>query len=111
LYKLFFFLPLIFVTFSGCNTTSTDQITIESKNLAVHKTFEVAPSKIAEDGLCMADTLSFLVGQPESALQAMDYPDNTRVLIKDQPLMQDFDPTRLNLVLGRDRSIVLVYCG
>ena len=111
MYKLFFFLALMFGSVLGCNTTSTDQITVESENLAVQKSFELAPSKIAEDGLCMADTLSFLVGQPESALQAMDYPDNTRVLIKGQPLMQDFDPTRLNLVLGRDRSIVLVYCG
>ena len=112
MYKLIFKGVIIFLVIAGCNATSTNKEVVVQENLEATTISDAAPSKIAEDGLCMADTLSFLVGQPETALQAMNYPENTRILIKGhQPLMKDFDPTRLNLVLGGDRSIILVYCG
>ena len=112
MYKLIFVIVMIFWVIVGCNATSVNKEIVAQENLESATMVDAAPSKIAEDGLCMADTLSFLVGQPETALQAMNYPENTRVLIKgNQPSVKDFDPTRLNLVLGSDRSIVLVYCG
>ena len=69
------------------------------------------PSPVAEYGSCMADTLSFLVGQPETALKAMQYPDNTRILTHGQLVNSIMDPSRLNLVIGIDRNIKFVYCG
>ena len=73
---------------------------------------EAEPSKNNSSGECLADTLSFLIGQPETALAAMEYPVNTRVLTEGQDLsMADKDETRLNLVIGFDRRIVNVFCG
>ena len=69
------------------------------------------PSEVVENGTCMANTLSFLVGQPESALQAMQYPENTRILVHGQVVNSIVDPARLNLVIGLDRNISFVYCG
>ena len=71
----------------------------------------VPPSEVVEDGSCMANTLSFLVGQPDTALQAMQYPDNTRILVHGQVVDSFVDPSRLNLVIGLDRNIKFVYCG
>ena len=93
----------------GCNTTDNNLRTSAEMegSLQVQKT----PSLVAEDGTCMADTLSFLVGQPETALDAMKYPENTRILVHGQVVNPGLDPTRLNLVLGIDRYIKFVYCG
>ncbi len=112
MYKLIFMVVISFLAFVGCNTNNEKTEVVVQEDFESATMFSVAPSKVAEDGLCMADTLSFLVGQPETALQAMNYPENTRILIEgNEPLVKDFDPTRLNLVLGGDRSIVFVYCG
>ena len=61
---------------------------------------------------CLAENLSFLIGQPETALAAMEYPADTRVLSESQELTIDkVSSSRLNLVIGSDRRIVNVFCG
>ena len=40
--------------------------------------------KLTDDGQCIARNLSFLVGQPELALGAMEYPANTRIIFLDR---------------------------
>ena len=100
----------IFLMLVGCNTTNNDNRKL-SDEVAENFQVEKPPSLEAEDGTCMADTLSFLVGQPETALDAMKYPENTRILVHGQIVNPGLDPTRLNLVLGIDRYIKFVYCG
>ncbi len=109
--RLFFILTVLCLTLQSCQSNNT---TVESVSSIEDKEMEKLsspPSQIAENGVCMADTLSFLVGQPETALDAMKYPDNTRILVHGQLVNPGIDPARLNLVLGFDRNIKFVYCG
>ena len=102
---------LFCITLMGCNTTGSDvdtEATVDNLNQTVRIK---PPSEVVEDGSCMANTLSFLVGQPETALQAMQYPENTRILVHGQVVNSIVDPSRLNLVIGLDRNISFVYCG
>ena len=106
-----FVLVAMFILLQGCQSTDTNglsEVNIENKG---SEEIGRPPSEVAENGLCMADTLSFLVGQPETALDAMKYPENTRILVHGQVVNPSIDPTRLNLVLGLDRNIRFVYCG
>ena len=102
---------LLFLILLGCNTTDGTDSTVSLNKGVESVTAQKPPSQIAENGLCMADTLSFLIGQPETALEAMRYPENTRVLVHGQVVNPGIDPSRLNLVLGIDRKIKFVYCG
>ena len=102
---------LLFLTFVGCNTTDGTNNRLPLNKETENFQEQMPPSQVVENGLCMADTLSFLIGQPETALDAMRYPDNTRVLVHGQVVNPGVDPTRLNLVLGIDRRIKFVYCG
>ena len=109
--RLIFLMGILSVSLLGCNATVSDNETDRSVNISSDTALTVPPSEVAEDGSCMADTLSFLVGQPETALQAMQYPDNTRILVHGQVVNSIVDPSRLNLVIGIDRNIRFVYCG
>ena len=101
----------LFPTLLGCNTTGNN-VELDSSATSQGKvSLSKPPSQVVEDGPCMADTLSFLVGQPETALEAMKYPKNTRILVYGQVVNPTIDPSRLNLVLGLDRNIQFVYCG
>jgi hypothetical protein len=104
-------LTVLFPTLLGCNTTGSNVELDSSPNSQVGVNLSKPPSLVVEDGSCMANTLSFLVGQPETALEAMKYPENTRVLVHGQMVSPIVDPSRLNLVLGLDRNIRFVYCG
>ena len=103
----FNYIFLAFCFLSSCNTTNQagyiDGVPIQLK-------IESEPN--ASQGECLADTLSFLVGQPETALAAMEYPANTRVLSEGQVVnLEDSNSSRLNLVIGTERKIVNVFCG
>ena len=111
MFKLKFLVVMGFVTLVGCNTTGGDIEVSDSVNNVSDMSVGTPPSEVVQNGSCMANTLSFLVGQPESALQAMQYPDNTRILVHGQVVNSIVDPTRLNLVIGLDRNISFVYCG
>ena len=65
-----------------------------------------------EEGQCIANNLSFLVGQPETALGAMEYPANTRIIFLDKnESIENSNRKRLSIVVGSQRKIVSVYCG
>ena len=103
---------MLFLILLGCNTSGGDvQMDTAPLEKLSQESASVPPSKVVEDGSCMANTLSFLVGQPDTALQAMQYPDNTRILVHGQVVDSFVDPSRLNLVIGLDRNIKFVYCG
>ena len=104
-------MTFLFPTLLGCNTTGSNVELDSSANSQGGVSLSKPPSQVIEDGSCMANTLSFLVGQPETALEAMKYPENTRVLVHGQVVNPVVDPSRLNLVLGLDRNIRFVYCG
>ena len=112
MFRLIIFISTLSLTLIGCNTTGDDvqRDTAPVDNVS-DASISVPPSTVVEDGSCMANTLSFLVGQPETALQAMQYPDNTRILVHGQVVNTLVDPSRLNLVIGLDRNIKFVYCG
>ena len=68
--------------------------------------------KLTEDGQCIASNLSFLVGQPESALGAMEYPANTRIIFLDgNERIENTNSKRLSIIVGSQKKIVSVYCG
>ena len=102
---------VFFPTLLGCNTAASNVELDSSANNQVGLDLSIPPSQVVEDGSCMANTLSFLIGQPETALEAMKYPENTRILVYGQVVNPNVDPSRLNLVLGLDRNIRFVYCG
>ena len=104
-------LTFLFLTLLGCNTTESNVELDSSATSQGGVNLSKPPSQVVEDGSCMANTLSFLVGQPETALEAMKYPENTRILVYGQVVNPIVDPSRLNLVLGLDRNIRFVYCG
>ena len=94
----------------ACNTGYQGEYT--GYGAPVQLKVEVEPSKSTEKGECLADTLSFLVGQPETALAAMEYPASTRVFSEGQEVnLENGDLSRLNLVIGAERKIVNVFCG
>ena len=109
--KLGFLIILVSLNLLGCNTIGDDVKVVAPVNKLTDSLAEMPPSEVVEDGSCMANTLSFLVGQPETALQAMKYPENTRILVHGQVVGSIVDSTRLNLVIGLDRNISFVYCG
>ena len=68
--------------------------------------------KLTDDGQCIARNLSFLVGQPESALGAMEYPANTRIIFLDRnESIENTNSKRLSIIVGSQKKIVSVYCG
>tara|TARA_A100001011_G_scaffold399504_1_gene508459 strand:+ start:2471 stop:2806 length:336 start_codon:yes stop_codon:yes gene_type:complete len=111
MFKLMVLIGIGCLVLLGCSTSAIDTGVSTSINKIDETAVKKPPSKVAENGSCMANTLSFLVGQPETALQAMTYPENTRILVHGQIVNSVIDPTRLNLVLGLDRNISFVYCG
>ena len=60
----------------------TNQTNIDQPNITGTYTGPTIGNKVklTDDGQCIARNLSFLVGQPESALCAMEYPANTRII-------------------------------
>ena len=65
-----------------------------------------------KDGQCIANNLRFLVGQPETALGAMEYPANTRIIFLDKnKAIDNSNSKRLSIIVGSQRKIVSVYCG
>ena len=106
-----FFLKIIFLFFFSCNSSNTNNNYISSPLIEDNTITLSKPSPEAEKGECIAKKLSFLIGQPDSALNAMEYPLNTRIMVLGQIVSKDIDPKRLNLVIGSEKRIVFVYCG
>ena len=60
---------------------------------------------------CLAEIFSFLIGQPKSAIAAIEYPYNTRLFYLDEEKSDVFVANRLNLILDSSDKIIQVYCG
>jgi hypothetical protein len=52
-----------------------------------------------------------LIGQPESVLAAMTFPEGTRIYRSGDALTMDYRPDRLNIEIGADGTIIAVSCG
>ncbi len=112
--KKFFYICFCFCLISACNTTTQGAYNNYDfiQGGPVPLKVETEESKSTSTGECLADTLSFLIGQPETALAAMEYPADTRVLneYQDQSIDENYS-SRFNLVIGSDRRITNVFCG
>tara|TARA_A100001015_G_scaffold119929_1_gene132963 strand:- start:544 stop:888 length:345 start_codon:yes stop_codon:yes gene_type:complete len=92
----------------------TNQTNIDQPNITGVYTGPTIGSKVklTDDGQCIARNLSFLVGQPESALGAMEYPANTRIIFLDRnESIENTNSKRLSIIVGSQKKIVSVYCG
>ena len=92
----------------------TNQTSLEQPNITGNYTGPTIGNKVklTDDGQCIARNLSFLVGQPESALGAMEYPSNTRIVFLDRnESIENTNPKRLSIIVGSQKKIVSVYCG
>ena len=92
----------------------TNQTSLEQSNITGNYTGPTIGNKVklTDDGQCIARNLSFLVGQPESALGAMEYPSNTRIIFLDRnESIENTNPKRLSIIVGSQKKKVSVYCG
>ena len=92
----------------------TNQTNIDQSNITGVYTGPTIGNKVklTDDGQCIARNLSFLIGQPESALGAMEYPANTRIIFLDRnESIENTNPKRLSIIVGSQKKIVSVYCG
>ena len=62
-------------------------------------------------GNCGASGLQNLMNQPESALNAVALPENTRIIRPGTEFEHSADPSRLNIGIAADGTIVHVACG
>lgn len=66
---------------------------------------------VAVSGTCGASGMQGLLNQPESALASMSLPANTRIIRPGTRFTTDADPTRLNIGVAANGTIVHVACG
>ena len=92
------------------NSLSTELTDIEKNRSLVLK---LAPRpKVGEvEHECLAEVFSFLIGQPKSAIAAIEYPYNTRLFYLAEEKSDTFVENRLNLIMDNSDKIVQVYCG
>ena len=120
---------LFFTLFSGlicCNTTTPSQQDLSYKivkdssgsefiDMGENRSLvlKLAPRpKVGEvEHGCLAEIFSFLIGQPKSAIAAIEYPYNTRLFYLDEEKSDAFVANRLNLILDSSDKIIQVYCG
>ena len=60
---------------------------------------------------CLAEVFSFLIGQPKSAIAAIEYPFNTRLFYLGEEKSDVFVKNRMNLILDNSDKIIQIYCG
>ena len=117
--RLVFFYSLLFALIS-CNSTEQIQQIPISEDADVLEVNESAPIvlKLApkpKNGVsehkCLAEIFLFLIGQPKSAIAAIEYPYNTRLLYFGEDKAQVFVENRLNIILDKSEKIADVYCG
>jgi hypothetical protein len=68
------------------------------------------PEPIDRDA-CLASGSQNLVGQSADILAAMTFPIGTRLIYPDTAVTTEFNPQRLNFVVGPTNRIEEVYCG
>lgn len=60
---------------------------------------------------CDASGLQSYVGEPRSVLAAMTLPAPVRIIEPGMVVTMEFNPKRLNFVIGEDGRIERIYCG
>ena len=119
------FLSIFLVGFVSCNSSAPVQTTNMSNIIE-----DIPIEGVAEDNIelialklapkpklgqpeheCLAETFLFLIGQPKSAIAAIEYPYNTRLFYLGEEKAEGFVANRLNLILDNSQKIVQVYCG
>lgn len=60
---------------------------------------------------CDASAYDAFIGQDEEIFARSTFPAPMRIIRAGEAYTQDFNPDRLNFVLGHDGTIVQVWCG
>ena len=68
-----------------------------------------APAAVPDT--CGAARFDYLVGQPQSALAGVAFPDGTRIIPPDSAVTLDFVAERLNVAVDGNAEVERVYCG
>lgn len=68
------------------------------------------PDTMPDEDQCGAAALQSLVGQPQAVLDAMTFPEGTRIIQPGMPVTMDYRPDRLNIQIGEDGLIKSVHC-
>lgn len=63
------------------------------------------------DGMCGAEDLQGLVGQPVAVLDSMRFSQTLRVIYPGMAVTMDYSAKRLNIQVGDDKTIIRVSCG
>ncbi len=63
------------------------------------------------DDRCGADGLQAFVNQREAVFFRYSFPDGTRFIRPGDAVTQDFNPRRLNFIIGNDGRVAQVRCG
>ncbi len=74
---------------------------------------EVPPGRTPVDpmpDMCGAAALQTLVGQSQSVLAAMTFPEGTRIVTPGMAVTMDYRPDRLNIAIGEDGNVASVNC-
>ncbi|WP_442641589.1 I78 family peptidase inhibitor [Roseicyclus sp.] len=66
---------------------------------------------VAEDDTCGASAYSHLVGRDRSVAEDLRLVQPKRVYGPDEAVTMDFNPDRINFVIGEDGDIAEVRCG
>ena len=60
---------------------------------------------------CDAANYSQFMGEPQSVFASATFPAPMRIIQVGQPVTQDFNPDRINFVIGNDGTVVQIWCG
>ncbi len=69
------------------------------------------PVPAPREDACGAAGMQSFIGQDRSVLAAMTFPAGTRIIEAGSPVTMDFNPRRLNIVIGSTGRIERVSCG
>ena len=113
------FLSIFLVGFVSCNSSAPVQTTnmsniiedIPIEGVAEDNIELIALNLAPKPKLGQPETFLFLIGQPKSAIAAIEYPYNTRLFYLGEEKAEGFVANRLNLILDNSEKIVQVYCG
>lgn len=78
--------------------------------LALAACIDGEPGTMPDADQCGAAALQSLVGQPQSVIDSMTFPDGTRIILPDTPVTMDYRPDRLNIQIGEDGLVESVHC-
>lgn len=78
--------------------------------LALAACIAEVPGAMPAEDQCGAAALQSLVGQPQSVINGMTFPDGTRIILPGMAVTMDYRPDRLNIQIGEDGLVESVHC-